>query len=47
MVIILVIILVDSAIYGDGIVRSKNSMDDYGSRDDGILDNDVLLFRMV
>lgn len=37
----------DSAIYGDGIVKSKDSMTDRGSRDDGIMGNDVLLFRMV
>lgn len=37
----------DSAIYGDGTVRSKDSMGDHGSRDDGIMDSDVLLFRMV
>lgn len=37
----------DSAIYGDGTVKSKDSMTDHGSRDDGIMGNDVLLFRMV
>lgn len=37
----------DSAICSDGIVKRKDSMTDHGSRDDGIMGNDVLLFRMV